>query len=206
MDEAAFWALVHRERRALADLLSGLTAEQWEAPSLCAGWTVKDVAAHVISAPQMRIRDLWSPLIRSRGELNRLIYLDVKRRGKAPVERILGDFATYDGSTHRMPGTYPLTDVAVHSQDILRPLGLRHEMPVEAALDVLSTCIAKASMMGTRRLVTSVRLVATDTDWSHGRGPLISGPAQELAMLVAGRGADTDLLEGEGQALLAGHA
>lgn len=202
--ERVNWGVVHRERRALAALLSGLTSEQWEADSLCAGWTVKDVAAHVISAPQLRIRDLLGPMVRSRGDLNRLIYLDVKRRGQAPTETILRDFEEYDGSTFRMPGSYPVTDVAIHTQDIVRALGLRHDMPLEAALDAARVCLKMARMMGSQALVRSVRLVATDVDWSHGAGPVIQGPMQELAMLMAGRSADSALLSGDGQAMLAG--
>ena len=52
MDEERSWELIAAERRALADLLDGLTPEQWEAPSLCAGWRVRDVAAHVALTPQ----------------------------------------------------------------------------------------------------------------------------------------------------------
>lgn len=203
MEKTAFWRLVHDERRALAAVLARLTPEQWEADTLCAGWAVRDVAAHVISAPQLRLRDMWGPMVRSRGDLNRMIFLDVKRRGQAPVERILGDFEVYDGSTFRFPGSYPLTDVAIHTQDILRPLGLRHDMPVEAALDAARLCLKKPALMGTKDLIASVRLVATDVDWSHGTGPEIRGPIQELAMLTAGRHPDTTLLEGDGQARLA---
>jgi len=42
------WPLVHAERHALVDDLSRLTDEQWRTPSLCEGWTVHDVAAHLV--------------------------------------------------------------------------------------------------------------------------------------------------------------
>jgi hypothetical protein len=35
------------ERLSFADLLEGLSDEQWDAPSLCAGWTVRHVPAHL---------------------------------------------------------------------------------------------------------------------------------------------------------------
>lgn len=42
-------AMAAAERAEMADFLESLSAEQWEAPSLCAGWRVRDVAAHVVS-------------------------------------------------------------------------------------------------------------------------------------------------------------
>ena len=48
MDRTAVWGTIHRERAALADLLGTLTPEEWEHPTLCPGWSVRDVAAHVI--------------------------------------------------------------------------------------------------------------------------------------------------------------
>ncbi len=41
--------LAEQERRDLADLAATLTSEQWDAPSLCEGWRVRDVVAHVVS-------------------------------------------------------------------------------------------------------------------------------------------------------------
>ncbi|WP_200841633.1 maleylpyruvate isomerase family mycothiol-dependent enzyme [Actinomadura sp. K4S16] len=42
------WPMVHTERAALIEDLSHLDAEQWEGPSLCDGWTVHDVVAHLV--------------------------------------------------------------------------------------------------------------------------------------------------------------
>jgi len=47
MDAEQSWRVIEQQRLAIADLLDGLSAEQWESPSLCAGWRVRDVAAHV---------------------------------------------------------------------------------------------------------------------------------------------------------------
>ena len=47
--------LGHRagERTELADLLDTLTPEQWDAPSLCTGWRVRDVTAHLVEGATM---------------------------------------------------------------------------------------------------------------------------------------------------------
>ena len=36
------------ERDALVEVLEGLETSQWQAPTACPGWTVKDIAAHVV--------------------------------------------------------------------------------------------------------------------------------------------------------------
>lgn len=38
-----------RQRRRLATTLTTLTEDQWQAPSRCTGWTVRDVVAHLVS-------------------------------------------------------------------------------------------------------------------------------------------------------------
>jgi uncharacterized protein (TIGR03083 family) len=43
------WPVVHAERRALAADLAGLTPDQWTTPSLCGGWSVHDVLAHMVA-------------------------------------------------------------------------------------------------------------------------------------------------------------
>ena len=81
----------------------------------------------------------------------------------------------------------PLVDALVHHQDVVRPLGLRHEMAPEAAAVAADRCRALAFLMGSRGVVKGARMVATDIDWSRGRGPTLTGPMQELLMVCAGR-------------------
>ena len=47
MDDTQIWGFIDEQRADLADFLDTLTPEQWETPSLCAGWTVRQVAAHI---------------------------------------------------------------------------------------------------------------------------------------------------------------
>lgn len=201
------WQHIHTERAALAEALSGLTEEEWDHPSLCEAWTVKDVAAHVISNPQMGWGFLPGMVVRNLGRgYNTAIRREVQRwsRTRSP-ETILAEFAAYAGSTRHVPVTTsvePLVDVLVHSQDILRPLGLSHDMPPEAAVVAADRVRFHAALMGWHA-ARKVRLVATDVDWVRGRGPTVEGPVQELLMLCTGRAADRTLLSGDGVAALA---
>jgi uncharacterized protein (TIGR03083 family) len=207
MDRDTIWRQIHHERAALADTLRTLTPEQWETPSLCEGWTVKDVATHVISAPQLGVGATLGLFARNLGSgYNTMIFRETKRIAeRMSTDEILADYKRYaDSRKHVFTTTSvePLIDALVHHQDILRPLGLHHDMDPEAAAVAADRVRKLALLMGTRRIVKSVRMVATDTDWARGKGPEVEGPMQELLMLCAGREPDRALLGGEGADLV----
>lgn len=211
MDKATIWQHIHEERRSLAATLAGLDDEQWEQPSLCEGWTVKEVAAHVIAHPQIGWAQMPGMVARNLGHgYNAMIFREVKRLGERSTrESILADFETYDSSTRKVPTTTPvepLIDALVHHQDILRPLGLRHEMAPEAAAVAADRSRRLAFLSGSRAVVKGTRMVATDIDWSRGRGPTLTGPVQELLMVCMGRGRVAEGLSGEGTELLPAQA
>lgn len=192
MDVEKVWRAIDAERAALATLLAGLTREQWATPSACAGWTVQDVAAHVIAHPQYRVRDVPGMVWRGRGGFNTITYVEGKRRGAQSPGQILSDFERFAESRRLAPFTTPaeaLIDALVHTQDIVRPLGIDHLMAVDAAAAAATRTLKQAWVFGTRELLRTKRLVATDADWSHGAGPVVSAPIAELLMLTTGRAA-----------------
>lgn len=207
MDTQSVWTHIHAERRALAADLASLAPEQWLADSLCAGWTVKEVAAHVISHPQIGWAAMPGMVARNFGRsYNAMIFREVKRLGATETpESILADFDTFATSTRRVPTTTaiePLFDALVHHQDIVRPLGLRHAMDPEAAAVAADRCRQLAFLSGSRRVVKGTRMVATDIGWTRGRGPALRGPMQELLMVCAGRSRVAVDLEGDGLEVL----
>jgi uncharacterized protein (TIGR03083 family) len=205
MDATTMWGHIHRERRALAEALSGLPLDDWQRDTLCPGWSVLDIAAHVISNPQITARHMPGMVGRNLGRsYDAMIFREVKRwsRDQTP-ERVLADFDTYDGSLRHVPVTTrvePMLDVLVHTQDILRPLGLRHDTPVDAAMVAADRARLIGRLTGWRR--GAVRLVATDADWARGRGPEVRGPMQELLLVCTGRARVATDLTGDGVALL----
>lgn len=208
MDRDTVWKHIHGERAALADTLATLDPAQWHAESQCPGWTVKDVAAHVISNPQLGLGTVTTLFVRNLGRsYNTMIFREVKRlAGALSTEQILADFATYADSRKHVATTTtiePLIDALVHHQDIVRPLGLRHEVAPDAAAVAADRCRVLSPLMGSRKVVKGVRMVATDIDWTRGRGPTVEAPMQELLMLCAGRAADASLVSGDGRELVA---
>jgi uncharacterized protein (TIGR03083 family) len=203
MDRDTVWNHIHVERAALAETLATLTPTQWEHESQCAGWTVKDVAAHVISNPQLGLGTVTKLFARNLGRgYNTMIFRETKRLAASQsTEQILADFATYADSRKHVATTTviePMLDALVHHQDIVRPLGIRHDMAPDAAAVAADRCRALSLLMGSRQVVRSVRMVATDFDWTRGRGPSVKAPMQELLMLCAGRAADAALVSGDG--------
>ena len=120
--------------------------------------------------------------------------------------RILADYRRLDGSRRHPPGTTvrePLLDVLVHTQDIALPLGRHHAMPPEAARTAADRVWSVSFPFRARRRLRGVTLTATDTDWRAGAGPEVRGPMEALLLLLTGRTAALDRLEGPGLALVA---
>src|SRR5689334_20124078 len=120
MDADTMWGHIHHERRALAEALSSLPAESWSHDSLCPGWTVLDVAAHIISNPQLGWGYIARMTARNLGRsYNQMLLRSVQQWGADQTpEKVLADFDTYDGSLRHVPVTTrvePLIDVLVHS-------------------------------------------------------------------------------------------
>lgn len=209
MDKATLWTWIHAERAALAETLGEITPAEWAHDTLCPGWTVHDVAAHVISNPQIGWSQMGGLLARNLGRsYNTMVFREVKRLGARQArEDILADFERFASSTRHVPSTTtvePLIDVLLHHQDIVRPLGRTRDMPPEAAAVAADRVRRLAPLMGTRRLLRSVRLAATDVPWTRGEGPTITGPMQELLMLASGRAPDLSLVSGDGLSALPG--
>ncbi|WP_432940031.1 maleylpyruvate isomerase family mycothiol-dependent enzyme [Kribbella sp. CA-253562] len=185
------WRYVDAERASLAELLSGLTADQWRTPSMCPGWTVQDVAAHVISSPQAKMLPVITGMARARGDFNRFVFEEARRAGaRYSPEEIVAQYRQYAGSRRHPLGTVPadpLLDVLIHGQDIAVPLGIPRAMPPEAARAAAERIWAKSFPFKARKRLAGRRLVATDIDWSVGEGEELRGPIGVLVQLMTGR-------------------
>lgn len=195
------WDKTVEERLRIRDLLRGLSPPQWDTPSLCRTWAVRDVAAHLIANPQLRPRDALRLVGQMWRGYDEAIRLDALRRGSVPVEAILDQwerFATVRRHPFVTTKYEPLIDALVHQQDMARPLGIPVVMPPATVLVVIDRTRKLASLMGGSALVRSVRMVATDADWAAGKGPVLRGPIGELLMVTCGRPPTLTRLSGPG--------
>ena len=208
MDSDELWTTIDAQRTSLADLLAGLTPEEWEQPSWCAGWRVRDVAAHLTLA-QATLAVALPALLRARGSFDRMVHDTAVVRATAPPEELVGAIREMVGSRRRAPvvtEVEPLLDVLVHGQDIARPLGRDRPVPATAA----AVAATRAWRMGwpfwARRRLGGVGLAATDSGWRAGAGPAGRGTTGDLLLLVTGRWQVLPRLTGPGVARLAGGA
>ena len=191
----------HDERAELADLLTTLTDDQWDAPSLCDRWRVRDVVAHMISYDALTPPQLLRRLVQGRLGLHRTNQIGVDDLAGLSIDDLLARFRAHlvpSGLVRGFHGAIALTDGVVHHQDIRRPLHLPRSVPQDRLRFVLDFAL-RSPALPARRLSRGLRLVATDLDWSHGRGAEVHGPAESLLMAVSGRRGVCSELEGGGQ-------
>jgi len=190
VDDDAIWRAIDTERAGLADLLESLSPEELRAPSLCDGWTVRDVGAHLTLAPTMRTGAVLVAFVRARGSFNRMVRdtaLVQARRSPEELVAILRDAV----GVHRLaPGQKlkdALFDVLVHGQDIARPLGRTRSMPPQAAVVAADHVWQMGFPFHAQKRMRGRHLVATDVSWSAGSGTEVRAPIDDLVMLMSGR-------------------
>ncbi|RZU77483.1 uncharacterized protein (TIGR03083 family) [Micromonospora kangleipakensis] len=200
MNRDDVWRTIDDERSSLADLLDDLSGAEWGTPSLCAGWRVREVAAHLTLAHTGALAAALA-MLRARGSFDRMIHDTAVREAALPVEEYAVRLRGMVGSRRKAPGLThlePLLDILVHGQDIARPLGRSRPMPAEAA----ATAATRAWTMGwpfhARRRLDGFELVAVDHAWSVGRGPRVEGDIAALLLLLTGRHAVVPELSGPG--------
>jgi uncharacterized protein (TIGR03083 family) len=201
------WGWIAAERRTLADLTEGLTQEQLATPSLCAGWTVRDVIAHLTLNMTFSRRQSAGALVRSGFRPNRFIQLltvDAAKRTDAELVSLLRDDADTQWGPPGFGPLAPLTDLLVHGVDLRRPLGIDHDPDPDALRTSLDFVVQPKAGLGftQRRHQKGLRHEATDVGWSHGEGPLVRGPARSLLAVLCNRPAPLDDLTGDGVAVL----
>jgi uncharacterized protein (TIGR03083 family) len=202
MNRDDVWRVIDDQRRGLVDLLEDLSDREWEHPSLCQGWTVRHVAAHValqntsLSAVPRGVLEM----IR-RGGMNGAIHAMACRHAERPTEQIIAEIRDRIGVWRPLPTvTYRETaiDYLVHPQDIAIPLGRRLAMPTDAAVVAAERVWTSPRMFHARKRFAGYRFVATDTEWVAGTGQEVTGPVSALLLLLTGRSAGLTSLSGSG--------
>lgn len=191
--------LVAQERGDLVALLRTLSGEEWDAPSLCAGWRVRDVVGHLlydtiglpsyllVAARCRSVDRINSDLVEKATALSPSTLVDqlASSVGRGPFATLLPSIA--------------LADVVVHHQDIRRPLRRERTVPSDRLIAVLDRPDPFAHP---KRRSRGLRFEATDVAWSEGEGPLVRGTGEAIALAVAGRDVVLDELAGDGVAVL----
>lgn len=196
------------ERLDLLDLLEDLAPEEWEVPSLCRDWRVRDVVAHLASWEGLDRRAMARRAVRGGLGPNRMNEIGVRELADVPPERLIAMLRAHvdpSGAARLFGGRVGLTDGLIHQQDIRRPLGRPRDIPAQRLREALDFALTTPQLRGGWR-ARGLHVVADDIGWAHGRGPRapeVHGTGEAVLMAVAGRSAALGDLTGDGVALLA---
>ena len=201
------WRTVHAERRRLAADLSGLRDEQWAAASLCPGWDIHDVLAHLVDTARTSRLSFVRDLVAARMDFDRANEKGIARE-KRPDPRHTLDALTQAAELTRTPPANlatRLVEAIVHGEDIRRPLGMPNSYPRPAIAQALTYQLrTPVSFGGGRDRVAGLRLVDRATGAAWGQGDEVEADALDLLLAVSGRPVAPGSLAGSGAERLTG--
>lgn len=201
------WVETVGARRSLLATFESLSADQWDAPSLCEEWTIRDVLAHLVLAAKPPPRRYATAVLRTRSfdAANRELAVADAR---APVDELLASYRHVIDNRFAPPGwpkAAPLTDIVLHGFDVRIPLGLEDDGPAPEIYEpVMGLLLGRQGGTFVRSGRPKVRWVATDLDWSSGSGGSggsddeVRGTMADLALAATGRAVRVDRLTGPG--------
>ena len=192
--------LAEEERADLLALLRELTSAQWDAPSLCANWRVRDVATHIVSYDELSKAATVATFLRGGLRTGKVNDVALARYRDLDTDSIV-DLVARNQHPRGLPsgfrGGIALTDGTIHHQDIRRALGLPRTIPEHRLVPVLTFALG-APTLPSRGNAKGLRLIAADVDWTAGDGPEVTGPGEAVLMAAAGRSSALNELTGDG--------
>ncbi|MFD6726271.1 maleylpyruvate isomerase family mycothiol-dependent enzyme, partial [Streptomyces sp. NPDC060131] len=166
------WPLIRTERAALAADLTELTGEQWATPSLCAGLTVREVLAHLTAGASLNTVRWFAGVIRCRFDFDKQVAVRLAEQLGADPAETLARFRRVVPSTTKppLPAIAMLGETLVHGEDIRRPLGIRHDYPVDVVTRVAEYYRGSDLVVVAKKRIEGLRLAADDGPFTTGSG------------------------------------
>jgi uncharacterized protein (TIGR03083 family) len=193
--------MIAAQRGELAAVLDALPASGWDEPTLCAGWRVREVVAHVTMPFRYSGRRFVLELARSRGKFNemadRVALRDAARMSPAELAEAV---RSNIGHPWRPPGggfSGALAHDVIHGLDITVPLGLAFAIPEERLRRVLPASAHDKTVMFFGTDLAGIEFRARDLDWTLGAGTPLTGAAADLLLAMCGRKLPAGRLSGE---------
>lgn len=173
----------------VADLLASAPPETWDSPSLCEGWQVRHVVAHVTMPARLTPEQFGAEMAAAGGDFEVLSTSVAARDASLPVAEHLSNLRSPLLHGWQPPGggaAGALSHAVIHSLDVTVALGQPTVAPLEAVVAVLDQLTAaKGAWFGVD--LTEVRLEAADTDWGWGTGEIVHADSGRLVELLSGR-------------------
>lgn len=190
---------VAAEFASLANLLAAASDAQWDTPSMCAGWRVREVVAHLTMAARYSEEEFMAELRRCEFDFTRLSNEVASRDAALPASELVANLRSDVMQRWTPPGggySGALNHVVIHGLDVTVPLGVSRRSPDETIRVVLDDLTAGGRHARFGTAIDGRHLQATDLDWSHGAGPILRGTAADLALALCGRTLPDGHLEG----------
>ncbi|WP_127572374.1 maleylpyruvate isomerase family mycothiol-dependent enzyme [Georgenia faecalis] len=203
---ATIWQTVHAERRRLAADLAGLRDDQWRLPSLCPGWDVHDVLAHLVNTAQTGRVSFVRDLLTARMDFDRANENGIARHKSQDPRDTLQALKKAADLTRTPPVNLAtrLVEAIVHGEDIRRPLGIAGRYPEPAIVQALGYQLrTPVSFGGGRERAAGLRLIDRTTGAAWGEGDDVEAEAIDLLLAVSGRPVNRERLVGAGASRLA---
>ncbi len=201
------WERIADERAALLDTFERLTTAQWQTPSLCGQWNVRQVLGHLVIAADPPTSRFLIETVKALGSFDKANDRLAREEAERPTADLLARYRERIGKRATPPGlgpVAPLSDAILHGFDVRIPLGLPSERSAGAYEPTLGLLFDRRGQIGfVPRGRPALRWVATDHGWSHGTGDEVRGTMADLALAASGRGARIDAVSGAGQPTLA---
>ena len=198
--------MVAETRSDLADYLATLTPEQWDTPTLCEGWKVRDAVGHLVEGSnKVSMGRMAGQMLKYRFNIDKMLGAMAIEQGKQAPDVLLQGVRDAVPLQNTPGPTKPedqLSDWVVHTQDIKRALGPPGTIPQDRLLAALERMKTSGKPMNNDKRIEGLKLVATDIDWSYGDGPEVRGAGEALLLAMCGRTSAIDDLSGDGVATL----
>jgi uncharacterized protein (TIGR03083 family) len=199
------WQMIRAERASLVDALAVLPDSAWEKPSLCTGWSVRDVVGHMIATASLTPPKFFMSMATSGFQFNKMVEKKIQETTAGRTNKdLVEEFRSRVDSRNAPPGPTPswLGETIVHGEDVFRAVNGYRDHAVDHVIAAADFYKNSNLLIGAKRRITGVTLRATDTDWQHGTGPEVSGPVIALLLAMTGRKPPLDDLTGDGVAIL----
>jgi uncharacterized protein (TIGR03083 family) len=197
--------MIKAEREACADVIAGLSDAQLDSPSLCTGWSVRNLAGHMVGTAEMTPGAFIGGIVKNGFCFNVMVERLAKTCEAGGASDMANRLRAKAAGPNHPPGpvTAMLGEAVVHGEDLRRPLGLSRAIPTPTIVAVADFYKRSNLIIGAKRRIAGVHMRATDADWENGDGPEVSGPMVSLVMVMAGRSQSLGDLTGDGAATLA---
>jgi uncharacterized protein (TIGR03083 family) len=198
-DDANLQPAIAIEFLALADVLEPAAQARWDSPSLCEGWRVREVIAHLTMPARYNEEEFMAELRSCEFDFGRLSNQIASRDAALPVGQLLANMRSEVMHRWTPPGGGyhgALNHAVIHGLDVTVPLRMPRRSPDETIRVVLDDLTNGGGHEHFGVSIDGRRLEATDLDWSYGSGPLLRGAAEDLALVFCGRRIPDGRLEG----------